>query len=110
TIGERLQPRGDDDLEWERLRDADGVYFTAGDTGALTRARTARVLTASPRGREAREDPAGPHIDALIFSDEDSHEREWAQRLESRTELMVATQGGHGGRWWGTAGDGRWPA
>jgi ribokinase len=108
TIGDRLEPRGDDDLEWERLREVDGVYFTAGDLGALARARAARVLTASPRGREALDERDGPRLDALIFSDEDAHEREWAGRLASRTELMVATQGEHGGQWWGPAGEGRW--
>ncbi len=153
TIGRRLEPRGEDDLDWDRLRSADGVYFTAGDPGALARARAARVLTASPRGREAlegsrealegsREDlqgsrdafadgaealergaealergaealgegGEGPRLDALIFSQDDAHEREWAERLESRARLMVATQGEHGGRWWGEAGEGRWAA
>ncbi len=108
TIGDRLQPTGDDDLEWDRLRSADGVYFTAGDSGALRRARQAGVLTASPRGRMAlEEDP--PEIDAIIFSDHDSDERAWAARLEGRARLMVATEGSDGGRWWG-ASSGRWDA
>jgi ribokinase len=29
--------------------------------------------------------------------------------VEDRTQLMVATEGGDGGRWWG-ASSGRWPA
>ncbi len=110
TIGERLEPRGDDNLDWDRLRSADGVYFTAGDAGALTESRAARVLTASPRGRGALHEASGPRLDALIFSDEDAHEREWADRLQARTRLMVATQGEHGGRWWGEAGEGSWPS
>src|SRR5690242_2382486 len=35
TIGERLEPLGRDDLDWERLADADAVYITAGDAGAV---------------------------------------------------------------------------
>jgi ribokinase len=108
TIGERLQPHGDDELEWERLRDADGVYFTAGDPAALVRARHARVLVASPRGREAL-DQDGPMLDALVFSEEDADESAWAARLSERTRLMVGTQGAHGGRWWGSS-EGRWAA
>src|SRR5690242_16812042 len=42
TVGERLEPRGADALAWERLADAKAVYFTAGDVGALERARAAR--------------------------------------------------------------------
>src|SRR5437763_6245908 len=59
TIGERLDPLGSDDLDWERLRAADGVYVTAGDADALNRARTAAVVVASPRARTALESP-GP--------------------------------------------------
>jgi ribokinase len=107
TIGERLQPHGEDDLDWARLDTADGVYFTAGDSGALGHARRARVLTASPRGREALTRHDGPPLDALIYSDEDADERAWAGRLDGRARLMVATQGVNGGRWSG-AEAGRW--
>jgi ribokinase len=109
TIGERLEPLGEDDLEWDRLDGADGVYFTAGDTGALHRARQAGVLVASPRGRDALEGPDVARIDALVFSAHDRDEREWAQRLSARTRMMVATEGVAGGRWWGES-EGRWQA
>jgi ribokinase len=109
TIGERLQPHGNDDLEWERLRAAGAVYFTAGDAGALAHARQAGVLVASPRGRDAFEDPRAPQLDALVFSTEDHDEREWAARLAGSTRLMVATEGAAGGRWWGES-EGRWAA
>src|SRR5271166_2551055 len=66
TVGERLEPQGDDDLGWDRLGQTDGVYFTAGDAGALTHARAARTLVASPRGRSTL--AGGPVIDALVFS------------------------------------------
>jgi ribokinase len=67
TIGERIAPRGDDDLPWHRLNGFDGVYVTAGDTGALRAARAARVLTATPRAGEALHDP-DTALDALIYS------------------------------------------
>src|ERR1700729_3233740 len=69
TVGERLQPAGDDDLDWGRLATIDGVYFTAGDDGALAAARSARTLVVTPR---AGDHEAGlsraPRVDATVFS------------------------------------------
>lgn len=108
TVGERLQPAGDDPLEWQRLQDADGVYLTAGDAGAAQQARSARVLVATPRVCERLHDPALT-IDALVFSAGDTAEVRWAEALAPQTALMVATEGEHGGHWWG-ASEGRWTA
>ncbi len=108
TLGDRLEPRGPDELDWERLRDADGVYFTAGDAESLARARAGRMLVASPRARGALAGE-GPRIDALVFSSRDRDERRWAERTASRARLLVATAGAHGGRWWGES-EGTWDA
>ena len=108
TMGDRLQPLASDALEWDRLRGADGVYMTAGDTGAMDHARQARVLVASPRARDALGHD-GPLIDALVYSAGDSGEREWAARVEHRVRLHVATDGARGGSWWGRS-EGRWSA
>ena len=107
-IGERLQPEGEDDLDWDRLAGADAAYLTAGDQGALRRARAASVLVATPRLRERVDDP-GVQIDALVYSVTDENEVQWAERLAPHTRLMVATEGAHGGRWWGES-EGRWMA
>ena len=106
TLGERLQPEGADALDWQRLEGADAVYVTAGDRGAVRRARAARVLVATPRLRE-RLDRNGPHLDALVFSANDQDEVRWARTLEPFTGLMVATEGARGGHWWGES-EGRW--
>lgn len=108
TLGDRVQPAGADDLEWDRLREADGVYFTAGDAGALARARAARVLVATPRIRE-RLEADEMMLDALVFSAHDGDEVRWAEPLRARTRLMVETEGERGGRWWGES-TGRWQA
>lgn len=108
TIGDRLEPLGSDELAWDRLDGADGVYFTAGDADAAARARRANVLTSTPRARGAL-DHDEVTIDALVFSSADADERTWAERLQDRTALMVETQGAVGGRWWG-ASSGRWSA
>ncbi len=108
TLGERLQPVGSDELEWDLLRDASGVYFTAGDPGTVRHARQARRFVATPRAREALE-ADGPKIDALVFSARDRDERSWAERAAHRTRLLVATEGARGGHWWGES-QGRWSA
>ncbi|MHB8689644.1 MAG: PfkB family carbohydrate kinase [Solirubrobacteraceae bacterium] len=107
TIGERLAPSGDDRLPWERLEACAGVYFTAGDTGALERARRARVLVATPRAGAVLE--SGPTLDALVFSAGDTYEASLAERSGSRARLVFATEGADGGRWWGES-SGRWQA
>lgn len=107
-IGERLQPEGEDELEWGRLAAVDAAYITAGDQGALRHARAARVLVATPRLRERVDDP-GVELDALVYSTTDDNEVRWAERLRSNTRLMVATEGPAGGHWWG-ASEGRWSA
>ncbi len=108
TLGERLDPLGSDQLEWERLDHAEGVYVTAGDSRAMEQARRARVVVASPRARHALSGP-GPVIDALVFSASDADESDWAGHIADRTRLFVATDGPNGGRWWGEA-EGRWDA
>jgi ribokinase len=107
TVGERLEPRGSDELDWGLLADCEGVYYTAGDVAALEEARRAGVLVASPRGRAALEE--GPTIDALVFSQRDRDEAAWARRLEHKARLCVETRGAEGGIWWGGS-KGSWGA
>jgi ribokinase len=108
TLGDRLEPRGSDELEWERLRDAGGVYFTAGDDGALARAHVSPFVVASPRARNLLEKPDA-RVYALVFSEGDEDESAWAKRVASHARLLVATEGARGGRWWGES-EGRWDA
>jgi ribokinase len=109
TIGERLGPRGEDELDWGALDGADGVYVTAGDPDALRAARRARVLVASPRAGRALADSA-IELDALVFSDRDELESAFAAALEPRPRLLVATRGAEGGRYETADGkSGSWP-
>jgi len=106
TLGERLEPLGSDQLEWELVQDADGVYFTAGDPAAARRAREANVVVASPRGRAALQ---AVTVDAIVFSARDRDESEWARRLGEHAKLLVETRGPEGGVWWGES-HGSWQA
>lgn len=97
--GERLVPKGEDDLPWDRLAEMDGVYFTGGDTGSLRAARAARTLVATPRAHDAFEG-SDVTLDALVRSAGDAGEQDdWS------ANLTVATRGPDGGIY--TTADGR---
>ena len=98
VLGERIAPRGDDPLPWERLEQADGVYFTGGDPDALRHARRARRLVATPRAAETLL-AAGVRLDALVRSGKDPGERFDPASLRPPPDLVVATGGKEGGRW-----------
>ncbi|HWY91038.1 MAG TPA: PfkB family carbohydrate kinase [Solirubrobacteraceae bacterium] len=96
TYGPRLEPLGSDaELPWSELAEMDAVYFTAGDVGALHAARAARVLVASPRATDAL--GHGVALDALVSSAKDAIERDEVARAREEAELIVATEGAHGG-------------
>lgn len=104
VMGERLVPHGADALPWEELAGADGVYFTGGDADALRAARRARTLVATPRGADAISG-AGVVVDALVLSEGDVDERDWAARLAPAPRLVVYTHGAEGGRYAGAEGE-----
>lgn len=108
VLGERIVPHGDDALPWERLRRADGVYFTGGDPAALRAARQARVLVATPRAREAIV-AAGVKLDVLVHSGTDAGEQVAPGELPVAPGLSVTTLGARGGRWRAEGGgEGGW--
>src|SRR3954471_24230898 len=102
-IGERIAPRGDDDLPWEALDAVDACYFTGGDAAALRASRAARILVATPRAAATLHE-AGVQLDALVHSGTDKGER-LEEALAPPPKLVVTTLGARGGRW--EAGEGR---
>jgi ribokinase len=97
-MGERHVPRAGDPLPWSELAQADAVYFVSGDAGAVRAARQARVLVATARSLPVLRE-AGVGLDALVRSARDPSERYERGRLEPEPTLVVATDGGKGGRW-----------
>jgi len=95
VIGERLGPRGEDSLPWSELAGFDGVYFTAGDAGALRHARAAHVLTATPRALSILSE-AGVELDALIGSGRDPGEVYRPGDVQPSPRLVVRTFGAEG--------------
>jgi ribokinase len=96
TIGERLNPGGDDPLPWDDLAVTDAVYFTAGDLAALVAARRASVLVATSR---VLDDLAGSgtKLDALVGSASDPAEVYRPGDLDPPPRLVVRTEGKEGG-------------
>jgi ribokinase len=99
-LGERIVAHGDDDLPWERLADADAVYFTGGDVGALQHARSARKLVATPRAFDTLREGA-INLDALVRSKHDPGEQQAEQQLDPAPDYVVSTAGKEGGQWVG---------
>lgn len=106
VTGERHVPRGADDLPWDDLQGADGVYVVGADPTALRKARRARVLVVSPRACDVTK--AAVPIDVLVASASDSAEQIPAA-VDAR--VTVTTEGERGGSWRATDGaHGRWDA
>lgn len=109
TFGPRLEPRGGEAPgRWSDLETLDAVYFTAGDEAELREARArSRVLVASPRAHTAL--GRGVELDALVLSGDDEIELREAAPALAEAELVVWTEGEHGGRFRRRDGEtGRW--
>lgn len=97
TLGARLETDGVDRLPWGALREADGVYVTAGDADAIREARAARVLVVSLRHLDmlARSEV---RPDAVVGSARDPAERyDRAALAHAPPRLVVLTEGAAGG-------------
>jgi len=96
VIGEKLHPSETHRLPWMQLAQYDGVYFTAGDVGALEAARRARHLVATAR-ELATLRRAAVELDALVGSGDDIGEQYQPGDLEPPPKLVVSTAGALGG-------------
>lgn len=96
TIGQRLQPQGDDPLPWAELKDVDAVYLTAADPAAIRLARAARTLISTPRALPSLSQ-AKQQIDVLVCSSADPGERYQSGDLDPPPSLIARTEGAAGG-------------
>ena len=104
VLGDRLGPRRDDPLPWSELDGIDGVYFTAGDAGAVQAARAARTLASTARTIEPLAE-AGVPLDMLVSSSRDAGERYTPGSIDPPPRLVARTAGAAGG--WVEALDGQ---
>jgi ribokinase len=96
VIGERLGPRRSDDLPWDELAGADGVYFVSGDAASLKAARESRVLVATARSLATLAE-GRVELDALVRSRNDEGETYRPGDLEPPPRTDIATAGSQGG-------------
>jgi ribokinase len=96
TIGGRLGPHGDDPLPWETLDRVAGLYFTAGDSGALCAARAAGRLVATVRAGRALAE-AGVLVDAMVRSAGDAAEDYRRGEIVPTPRAVLSTRGAAGG-------------
>jgi ribokinase len=109
VLGERRGPNREEPLPWAELSGVNGLYFTAGDPGALKASRAAGKLVSTVRAIETLAQ-AGVQVDALVSSANDQHERYRPGDVDPPPRLVVRTAGAAGGTV--TAADGsrsRWP-
>jgi ribokinase len=98
TLGDRLEPRGDDPLPWQLLARFDAAFVTAGDDEALRRARAARLVVATSRILE-RLASSGIHVDVVVGSARDPREDYDPTALREPPDVVVRTEGADGGTW-----------
>ena len=97
VIGDRLAPVANDPLPWELLAKCNGVFVSATDVGGLRMARSAKVLTTTPRLGLSVLQEATVQVDALIGSHLDPGERVPADALSPRPLVQIFTEGEAGG-------------
>lgn len=104
VIGDRMGPRGDDDLPWDELERVDALYYTAGDAAAVRRARSAHTLVATVRAVDSLA-AAGTEVDMLVASANDAGERYVAGAIEPPPRFVARTEGAAGGSLEDAAGE-----
>jgi ribokinase len=96
TLGNRLEPHGEDRLPWEEFEEIDAVYVTAGDVDAIRAARRARVVVGSSRALQ-RLGESGITVDAIVGSSRDPAERYVPDVLAEPPAVIVRTNSVNGG-------------
>ncbi len=97
VIGERLEPKLSNELDWNILQDMDGVFVTAGDFNVLKAARNAKILGVTPRFGLDKINKSKIKIDCLIGSNLDPGEAYSENDLIIKPRLIIKTEGETGG-------------
>ncbi len=96
VVGPRLQPRGGDRIDWQRVAGCAACYYAGEDPDALVHARTAPTLVVTAR-RLADVRAAGVRPDVLVASAADPDEHAVGLPDALRPEWLVLTDGARGG-------------
>lgn len=97
TVSGDLKPSGHDlNLPWDKLSEAESVYFVSGDYPALLAARKARSLISTARILPLLKDSDVP-LDALVCSKKDAGERYFPGQIKPAPKIVITTDGTNGG-------------
>lgn len=96
-IGERLEPKSDDNLEWEILSQMDGIFITASDEKLFKLSRESKILCATPRVGIDIINNSKITIDGLIGSNLDPGEKYNLSDLVYKPNFVIKTEGDKGG-------------
>ena len=97
VIGERLAPKYNDNLEWNILKNMDGVFITASDSEIFKMARSASTLCTTPRVGLNTINKSNVILDALIGSNLDPGEIFSFSQLSVKPKYTFKTEGEKGG-------------
>ncbi len=97
VIGERLAPNHKDKLEWNILKNMDGIFITASDSEIFKMARSASILCTTPRVGLNTINKSNILLDGLIGSNLDPGEAFSFSELSVKPKYTIKTEGEKGG-------------
>ncbi len=97
VIGERLAPKHKDNLEWDILKNMDGIFITASDSEIFKMARSASILCTTPRVGLNTINKSNVLLDGLIGSNLDPGEAFSFSELSIKPKYTIKTEGENGG-------------
>ena len=96
-IGDRLNPTSKDNLNWNLLKEMDGIFITAGDEDIFRKSRTCPILCSTPRVGIETINNSKVFLDALIGSNLDPNEIFSTSDLTNTPQVIIKTEGKDGG-------------
>ena len=96
-VGDRLAPSSKDNLNWNLLKEMDGIFITAGDEYIFKESRSCPILCTTPRVGIQIINKSQVFLDALIGSNLDPDENYCLSDLTKMPKLIIKTEGENGG-------------
>ena len=96
-IGDRLAPSSKDNLNWNLLKEMDGIFITAGDEEIFRKSRSCPILCTTPRVGIQTINNSQVFLDALIGSNLDPDEIFSLSDLTYIPKFIIKTEGKDGG-------------
>ena len=96
-IGDRIAPTNKDNLDWNTLKNMDGIFITAADKEIFKKSRFAKTLCTTPRVGLNIINESQILLDGLIGSNLDPGEVFSLNELRLKPKFVIKTEGENGG-------------